>query len=158
MAALRTSIRDRVRCILGDPMKLSALFVVAILSFIALVPAYAYDRGMGYQGYNYDPYQQYGAGSPYNYQNYNSYNPYGQYQQYGNQYDPYRPYYVDPSTNFSYAYSRSGPGYYDPVIYGGLGNYYYAGGYVGSGFPITGSRYTPFGNIYRYDGNSYGGY
>ena len=69
--------------------------------------------------------------------------------------DPYQGYVPDDA---SYAYSRYGSPYYDPVIFGGLGNSYYRGGYVDSGFPLAGSRYVPFGNIYRYDGNSYGGY
>lgn len=63
--------------------------------------------------------------------------------------DPYWGYVPDDA---SYSHSRYGASYDDPVIFGGLGNSYYRGGYVGTGFPATGSRYVPFGNIYRYGG------
>ena len=81
-------------------------------------------------------------------------------------YERYDPYYTDRYDDYDdryrydagyaprdayYSHSRYPSRYDDPVIYGGLGNYYYDGYYVGSGHPLARSRYVPFGNIYRYD-------
>ncbi|MBI1969378.1 hypothetical protein HYS48_01675 [Candidatus Woesearchaeota archaeon] len=45
-------------------------------------------------------------------------------------------------------------GFYDPVIFGGLGNSYYAGGLYATGFPFYANQpslYIPRGNFYRYE-------
>lgn len=94
------------------------------------------------------------------YDRYSDYDPYD--DRYDRNYDDRYRYDGYIPDDAYYSHSRYGSPYYDPVIYGGLGNYYYRGGYAGTGFP--GSRYVPFGNIYRYEFGSnarysgYGGY
>lgn len=137
---------------LGEPMrKLLFGLLFILLSFSVSASHDYYDDRYDDRRYNdrYDPYDQYsGYDRSYDDRYYNDRNYDDRYR-----YDGYVP------DDAYYSHSRYGSPYYDPVIFGGLGNYYYDGYYLGSGHPLAGSRYVPFGNVYRYDlGYSYYGY
>jgi len=122
---------------LGEHMKRISLLVVFLLSVVA-VSAGNYDRGVSRtmsSGYN------------------GNYNPYNDHDQNF----PYAPY------GTSIAEDVTLQGYYDPVIFGPLGNAYYAGQFAYTYFPFTPGQavnYYASGPYYRYEApyRSYGGY
>ena len=78
-------------------------------------------------------------------------------QEYGDQYSQYG--YGDQYKT-ELQVSESFQGFYDPVIFGPLGNAYYAGWFVGTGFPFYANEptyYQAYGPYYRYS-SPYGGY